>query len=31
MLAQIADEPHFFEWGSIFVATVGRDRDIFLI
>ena len=27
---QIADEPHVFTWGSFFLATEGRDRDIFL-
>ena len=28
-LGQIADEPHFLKWGSLFRAAVGRDRDIF--
>ncbi|UAN47531.1 DksA/TraR family C4-type zinc finger protein [Serratia sp. JSRIV001] len=28
-LFQTADEPHIFRWGSSFLATAGRDRDIF--
>lgn len=30
MAPQTADEPHVFMWGSFFLATEGRDRDIFL-
>ena len=31
LASQIADEPHLFAWGSVFVAAIGRDRDIFSI